>query len=67
MLHYDDQARRQLCRERANALARDYRRARPVSRHDSQLHERSRSLPSQTLSLLRRLRRRHAIAPAYRG
>jgi hypothetical protein len=67
VFNYDDEARRQLCRERADALAREYRRAQPLPRHDSQLPGRSRSLASQTLSLLRHLRRRHVAAPAYRA
>jgi hypothetical protein len=67
MFHYDDDARRKLCRERAGALAREYRRAQPLTRHDSQLPERSRRLAGLTLSLLRHLRRRHVTARAYRA
>jgi hypothetical protein len=52
-----------MCRERADALARDYRLAQPPSGHDAELPERSSSLAKQTLSLLHLLRR-PAAAPA---
>jgi hypothetical protein len=67
MFHYDDETRRQLCRERADTLARDYRCAQPLPRHDPQLLEGSRSLASRTLSLLRHLRRRHVTVPGLPG
>jgi hypothetical protein len=60
-VYYNDhEARRQMCRERADALARDYRLAQPLSGHDAELPERS---AKQTLSLLHLLRR-PAAAPA---
>ena len=63
---YNDQARRQLCRERADTLAREYRRAQPLAGDGPGLPEPSRSLTKRTLSLLRQLRR-PAAAPAYRA
>jgi hypothetical protein len=66
MFHNDHEARRQMCHERADALARDYRLAQPPSRHDAESLERSRSRPKQTLSLLHLLRRPTA-APASRA
>jgi hypothetical protein len=66
-VYYNDhEARRQMCRERADALARDYRLAQPPSGRDAELPERSSSLAKQTLSLLHLLRR-HAAAPAFRA
>lgn len=65
MFDYDHEARRQLARERVDALARDYRRAQPLSGGRGELPERSRSRVMRTLSLLRQLRR-HRVehAPA---
>ena len=59
MFDYDHEARRQLSRERVDALARDYRRAQPLSRRE-ELSDRGRSRAMRTLSLLGQLRRHHA-------
>ena len=59
MFDYDHEARRQLSRERVDALARDYRRAQPLSGRE-ELPERSRSRATWTLSLLGQLRRHRA-------
>lgn len=68
MFDYDHEARRQLSRERANALAQDYRRAQPRSRVGVELPERSRSFPMRVLSLLRQLpSHRRGHVPAYRA
>jgi hypothetical protein len=66
VFYNDHEARRQMCRERAATLARDYRLAQPPSRHDAELPEKSGSLAKQTLSLLHLLRR-PAAAPASRA
>jgi hypothetical protein len=64
-VHYNDhEARRQMCRERAGTLARDYRLAQPLSGHDAGLPKRSSSRATQTLL---HLLRRPAAAPAFRA
>jgi hypothetical protein len=60
MFDYDHEARRQLSRERVEALAQDYRRAQPLSGGRWELPERSRSRVMRTLSLLGQLRRQRA-------
>ena len=60
MFDYDHEARRLLSRERADALAQDYRRDQPFSRKGAELPERSRSRATRTLALLGQLRRHRA-------
>jgi hypothetical protein len=60
MFDYGQEARRLLSRERADALAQDYRRAQPFSGEGAQLPERSMSPATRTLALLGQLRRSRA-------
>ena len=60
MFDYDHEARRLLSRERAGALAQDYRRAQPFSGESAELPERSRNPATRTLALLGQLRRHRA-------
>jgi hypothetical protein len=65
MFDYGDEARRQLCRERAATLACDYRRAQPAPADGAAEREPSTSHVTRTLSLLGQ-QRRPEPAPANR-